>query len=268
MDESFLSPTRTVVLGMFPLDLAQDPGRRFGQLAAEAAAVTLVASTVSWIVAGAHAGLVAVFLVSAALSDRVVGLLEENRIGIWVRNETGWQANGRTAAGLIALFTGILLVDLGIAFALGQAGREVWFGFGERTGSMAFGSFVPLLAHNLNVLLTAVVLGFLFRAYGGMLALAWNAGVWSSVLVSTAESTEAGPWVLVAVAPHLALETTAYVLGVLAAIFAGKAVLTHDSQHSKLSRALLACGVLLAISVGLLALGAAVESRLPAFILG
>ncbi len=113
MDESFLSPTRTVVLGMFPLDLAQDPGRRFGQLAAEAAAVTLVASTVSWIVAGAHAGLVAVFLVSAALSDRVVGLLEENRIGIWVRNETGWQANGRTADGLIKTMSASGLRGLG-----------------------------------------------------------------------------------------------------------------------------------------------------------
>ncbi len=254
---------------MFRVELAVSPGLRFLQLALEGGAVSAVASLVAWLVAGPWAGLVAMFLLSAALSDRIVALLEENRTAIWERAESGWLANLRTALGLGAVFAGVLGADFAIATVLGPSGRATWFAFagGEGAAGASFGGFVPILVHNLNVLLTAVVLGFLFRAYGGMLALAWNAGVWSSVLASAAATHGGGLRVLVAVTPHLLLESAAYVLGVLAAIFAGKAVLTHDEDLAKLIRPLVACALMLVLAVGLIALGAAVEAHLPALVL-
>lgn len=265
-----MEPSRTIVLGMFQVELSDRLAVRAGQLTAEAATITAVSIAVAAAVAGPATGLVAMFLLSAALSDRVVTLLEENRVAIWERHETGWRANGRTAASLLLVFLGVMGAFVALALLADPASRLRFFSFAASFvhpgGARDFGDVGPILRNNLGVLTTVTVLGFLYRGYGGMLALAWNAAVWAYVLVELfdAPTTTSAAALLVAVTPHLILESSAYVLGALSAIFASKAILTHGIGQ-RLRRALLACATLFAASLALVGVGALVESTWPAW---
>lgn len=267
---SFIGPSRTIVLGMFQVELSDRIPVRAVQLTVEAAIISAVSTAVALSVAGPAAGLVAMFLLSAALSDRVVTLLEENRVAIWERRETGWKANGRTASSLLFVFFGVLSTFVALALLSDAASRQRFFAFAAgfvHSGAVRdFGQTGPILVHNLGVLGTVTVLGFLYRGYGGMLSLAWNAAVWAFVLVEMLAGPDStSPIVLlVAVAPHLLVESVAYVLGALSAMFASKAILTHDVGDS-LRRALLACAALFAAAVALVAVGAVVEATWPAW---
>ena len=80
----------------------------------------------------------------------------------------------------------------GVALWLGEAGTAHDFAFAleaAHAGSddlftRRYPGLVPLLGHNFSVLAAIVVLSVIYRTYGALLALAWNASVWGLVLTA------------------------------------------------------------------------------------
>jgi len=254
---------------LFPGRLPRGPARRTVQLGAEALAFTLVSTWLPATLGLEEAGLVSLFLLAATLSDRLTMLLEENRISIWDEDASGWRANGRTAWGILVLFSGVFAGHAIIAAAVGEARVSTLFGFAVRTTALGrdtlagrdFGGVLELLSHNLRVLLVVGCLSFIYRAYGAMLAVAWNASVWAVVLttLSLRDPTIAAAKIALALLPHLLLEGFGYVCVALAFLFASKGLATHPLGDPRLRRVLRACAVLLLGGCVALALGACAE---------
>jgi hypothetical protein len=274
-ETTFVDPLRTTASALLPLRLADAPLRRAVQLACEACLYTVLSCALLLLLGLAEGGLISIFLVAAPLTDRLVVLLEENRSGIYVLGRGSRRANQRAAGGLLCLFLGIAIGYAAVTAWLGDRGTRRLFEFavaaadlrGEDLLGRSFGAPLAVLANNLRVALVVLCLGFVYRAYGGMLALAWNACVWSSVLtvlLLRVESGSLGSRVLLAVAvlPHLVLEAGSYVLVALAAIFASKALATYDARDARMWSATRASLVLVALAVVGLIAAAAYESRL------
>ena len=274
---SFAAPKRTLLGAIFPAALPDGVARRFWRLTAEALTVTLVSAILGIALGVEQAGLISLFLVAAALSDRLTLLLDENRQNIWRHRLGGWRSNRRTIAGFLALFAGIFAGYAVVAAILGADGSARLFAFaldaaalgGETLWERDFGSVAALLGHNAAVLLATGALAFVFRAYGAMLALAWNACVWAVVvtaLVRAAAAAGGAGWPLtatlavVAVVPHLALESLAYVAGALAFLFLSKGLSTYPVRDPRLRDVLRAATLLFGAGCVALVAAALVEA--------
>lgn len=282
---SFTHPTRTTLAGLFGETLPRAAGRRGARLWAESFSYTAVSAYLPIAMGFGEAGLISVFLVSASLGDRLSLLLEENRDNIYVAQTGPWVANRRTAWSVLALFLGILTGYAVVAWTLGEAGSGRFFGFAVEAAGLReetllerdFGSPLGLLTNNALVLGTVFLLALVYRSYGAMLAIAWNACVWAVVLTVLTESARGAVSLpapvffaaaAAAVLPHLTLEAFAYVLGSLAAIFASKAITTYSLSDPVLREVLRVSGVLVAVSLAVLALAAGVEAVFTPWILG
>jgi hypothetical protein len=227
-----------------------------------------------------QAGVLSIFLAAAALAEPYNELLAENRDAIWSGRETSWSANRRTAVGLLSLFLGMCLAFALTAAILGEVRMERTFGFAIETAGLRsdtiltrrFGSFQSLLGHNLVVLLSFATLALIYRGYGAVIALSWNAVIWSVVLTVLVQRG-IGPsgvspvlFVLVStlsVLPHLALEALAFVIGSMAAIFISKGITKYGFRDPKLKLVAKACAALMTAAVIALIAAAAIERTLP-----
>jgi hypothetical protein len=236
---------RTLLAAFFPSALPPFP-RRVGMLAGEAALTTVVAAGLSLALGFREAGFVALFLVAASMTDRLMLLLEENRAAIWDAQAPPMPTNARTAASLWSIWAGVLL-----AYAVDAAGVGDGLGAG-------MGSWMGLSLHNLGVLAAVVVLSLLFRGYGTMLALSWNACVWAFVL---AQHGGARLRTVAAVTPHLALEGLAYVVGGLGAVYLSQGFVRYDFGDPRLRQVLGAGARMLTLAAGLLVGAAFLEAR-------
>jgi len=274
---SFVGTVRTTLGGILVESLAASPARRAAQLGLESIAYTVFAVGFLAAIGMQEAGLISIFLVAAPLSDRLMQLLEENREAIWTHGMSGWRANRRTAAGVLWIFLGVLFGYAAIASWLGGTGDVSLFEFAlvaanvgtESLQDRVFGNTWELLAHNLTVALAVACLAFVYRGYGVMLALAWNACVWACVLSVLALRGDS-PGLLVAalaVLPHLILEAGGYILVALAAIFSSKALSSYDLGEGRQLRALRASFVLLLLAAATLLAGAWIEANVPALVL-
>jgi hypothetical protein len=273
---TFVDPLRTTASAVLPSQLADVPARRAAQLICEACLYTVLSCSVLLLLGLAEGGLISIFLVAAPLTDRLVVLLEENRSAIYVLQRGSRRANQRAAAGLLCLFVGIAVGYAAVAVWLGEGQTARVFAFaigaadlrGEQFLQRRFELPLAILANNVRVALVVFCLGFVYRAYGGMLALAWNACIWASVLtvlVLRVGSAPAGVRALLAAAvlPHLILEAVSYVFVALAAIFASKAMATHQLRDSRFWSAIRASVVLAALGAVGLTAAALCESALP-----
>lgn len=232
-----------------------------------------------------HAGMISVFLVAAALSDRLTLILEENRRDIWEFRRGGWASNRTTATAILLLFLGMFVAYLAIAYTIGESGAQSAFSFtsqlgGNKTASVwdhEFGAFSRILLHNIAVLVAIAFLAFLYRSYGVMLVLAWNACVWGFVFASlTLRSTGVDastslPALVLAymgVLPHLVFESTAYVLVSLAFLFGSKALGTYTADDPRLRDVVPAALTLMGLGVVALVLAALAEAYLAPLVLG
>lgn len=252
---------------LFPQRLPDGAMRRSLRLVAEASILTMISTWLPATLGFEEAGLLSLFLLTAALSDRLTLLLEENRTGIWIEGRSGWRANGRTAWGILLIFTGIFAGHVVIATTLGEARVAELFDFALRSAALGadtlerrdFGTVPELVAHNLRVLVVVGLLSFVYRAYGAMLAIAWNASVWAIALTVLWLRAPEGGTAVLAVVPHVLLEGLAYVTTALAFLFASKGLATHPVGDPALGRVLRACLVLLAGAGLALLLAAATE---------
>lgn len=232
-----------------------------------------------------EAGVFTVFLAAAGLAGPLTRILDENRDGIWVHQRPAWQVNRRTALCMLALFLGMVLAFVGLAVWLGPEGIARQFRFAMRAAGLStgdildrsFGAFGGLVRHNFTVMGAAAVLAFVFRSYGALLALGWNAAVWGIVLtllvMRGAAGAETAPaWFVMiatlAMLPHLVAEAAGYVIAALAAIFLSKGVARYalsDAAFRRVGRAVL---LLLAVGAALLIAAAALEQSFAPWVLG
>jgi len=183
-----------------------------------------------------EAGLVGMALASAAMVPRFNTILATNRERIWAAPATGRTANTQSTISVMSIFGGMFLGFLIIAIFAESGGFKRDFAFilnetGFKPGDIlsperfALGSGV--IIHNLAVLAAFTILAFLYRSLGTMIALGWNASVWSMTLILFIKGGSVGDInqflhtmiVIVAVMPHLIVEALGYVIGALSGVF-------------------------------------------------
>ncbi len=224
-----------------------------------------------------HAGMISVFLVTAALSDRLTLILETNRRDVCVFQRGRWASNKSTAAAVLTLFLGMFAAYASVAYVIGDAGSQHAFAFTAKLAGLEstnlleheFGNLAALLLQNLGVVVAIAFLAFLYRSYGAMLVLAWNACVWGFVFSSLAaeghrsgvlSGTIASLVAYTAVLPHLILESGAYILVALAALFASQSLATYEADDPRLRKTAPVVATLMACGLASLLLGAVAEA--------
>ena len=258
-----------------PSDLPEHGPRRHIILGTEGTVHAALALCLMYALGLPQGGALSIFLIAASLTGRTQALLDENRDNIWVHDKGHWPSNALTATSMLALFLGVLAVSAVATGLLGEQAGVRFFGFlveEARLGNgsldaRVFGGFAAILGHNAAVMATLLVLAFIYRTYGALLALIWNAVVWAFVLTTLllrSEETGAASMLLSACAimPHLVMEGAAYIVGALAAIFLSRGLTKYPLTDPRLKPVMVACAKLIALAMALLVAAAAFEAQL------
>lgn len=236
----------------------------------------------SWRVA--QAGALSMFLTAAALMPAFNAVMSANREAIWTFGQDPRAANRRTAFAVLALFLGMTVAYGITAIVLPKDTLHDSFRFaldaarlGEDTIlTRRFGSPLGLFQHNARVMISFLALAFIYRGYGALLALTWNAALWGVVITLMVHraigTTDTSPVVLVlmsaaAVLPHLILEAFAYTLASLAAIFTSKGLVKYGFGGERFKPVLASSARLIVVAVVTLAIAAATEHFVAAAVL-
>jgi len=281
------STERTLIGSLFMVDLEGPLRRRCGWLAAQSAGFTLVAFSIPRTLQLDFPGLISVFLLAASLRDPLVGLLDENRDRIWAQEEPAPVVNRTTSFSVLALFLGAFSGYLLISQWLLPQSLESTFGVVLDAASVPpdgsllqhdhFGSMSSILGHNLSVMVGIFAISTVYRAYGAMLVLSWNAAVWATVLsvlgTRAVESVSASGLVAVAgaavgILPHLTAEALGFCIAATGAIFGSVGLSKYGLGDPRLRRVMLAVGKLMLVAVGLLTVAAALEARYAPWVFG
>ncbi len=253
--------------------------RAWSFLFAEGLVFALVGVAVTRVLVPTHSGVLGVVCAAVALAHRFNDLLAENSHDIYVAKKTSFESNWRTATRVLALFLGLFAAYVVTAVWLGENETVATFDFLIRTAGLRddtildrrFGEFLPLVEHNVIVLVSFFALSIVYWGYGAVLALAWNASVWGAVLtilVGRALGDSASPMLLsltaaAAVMPHLLLEAVAYVLASLAGIFLSKGLSRYNLRDERIPSIARAVAVLLVGAFAAVVGAAALETVLP-----
>lgn len=212
-----------------------------------------------------ESGVIALFLASAVLTTRFERLLMKGT----------WRAQALDVLMMfLGLFTGFVVLAVMIdgpelQDAFGFVIQLSHLGDGATIYSRNFGNLQGLLRHNGTVLATVIVLAFVYRAYGAVLILGWNAAVWGLVLttlvVQSAEQMSGSMYAhallsAVAVLPHLTLEAIAYVIGAIAAIGMSKGMMWTEAGGVRAAQVLNEAAITLGMAVTFMLLGALAEA--------
>lgn len=220
-------PDRTTTLAAFADEELGEGGGRGARLLGEALVFTGVGVLLTRALDVEQPGVLSLFLAAGATSSRAKEILRASEEG----------AGCRPASDLLAMFFGVTLAYVAAGLVLGPESTARDFAFAleaARAGTddllhRRFPGPLPLLGHNLAVLAGIVVLSVVYRTYGALLALTWNACVWGLLVATlTLRSIDApggsGRLLLagLALVPHLALEAFAYASGSLAGARLGR----------------------------------------------
>lgn len=184
-------------------------------------------------------GFFGLFLAAASLVHRFQRVLKTNKDQIFVQKIAPRSANLETSLSILMMFIGMCFAFLLAAMLFQQNDLETFFGFiydntNSQSGTLLtrnFGVFTPILINNCMVMLTTGILCLLYRSYGALLSLGWNAAVWIIVLYSLTsrlfsdalqDNIMVSIWAILAVTPHLIIEGVSYIIIAIAAIFYSK----------------------------------------------
>jgi hypothetical protein len=280
-----VAPPRSTVFSYLSVDgLPNKKLPRTALLAVEALIYVGASLVIARLLGLEESGVFSIFLSSAVLSARLLQLLEENRERIWDKGFKSWKTNILTAGSIFAIFLGTILAYIVAAIWLDNDEIVRSFRFALKAAGLGtdtiltrrFSGFVPILSHNCLVLLSIVCISFIYRAYGALLAIVWNACVWGLVLtflvqrgLSVTEGSSAGFIAIASTAlfPHLALEAAAYVVGAMASIFLSKGLLKYPLRDERFRIVGLACLRLFTAALVLLVFAAAFETQLAPWLL-
>jgi hypothetical protein len=269
-------PQQQTAATLLPRLTSGSQRRQWLGLFAEGAIYTGIGLAFMHASASEQAGVFAIFLAAAALLGPFNTLLTENREAIWDRGEDPRRANRRSVVGVLAMFLGMLIAFAVAALLQGEARSAATFRIALEAANIdrdtiltrRFGSMGGLVLHNVWVLVTIVALAFVYRSYGALLALTWNAALWAVVfcaLVQRAIHSTQVPMLAfaaisaAAVFPHLVLEALAYVTAALAAIFMSKGMAKYGVSDPKFRAVVLASGRLVLAAIAILVVAAAAE---------
>jgi len=234
---------------------------------------------------GVELGIFCVFLTTVSLHRRIDALLGEHRALIFERHQRPRRAHALTASSVLASFLGVcvayaVLVDVvepdraahtfGFALAAADVGSQGLL-------SRSFGELTWTVTNNLGVMVGVLCLGVVFRSYGAVLVLVWNACIWVVALTTltarSAEAAEVGAlWFRViaaaALLPHLVLELSGYVLAALAGIFVSRGIFRYGWSDPVLEDILGSSAALVMGAAVVLVLAAVVEATVPGLVLG
>jgi hypothetical protein len=236
---------------------------RVGRLLLEALIYTAVAVfiAVGWGIE--QSGALSVFLVAAGISPRFRHILDENSDNIWLEGWSGLRANATTAWSVLAMFLGVLIAYTAVALMLPASQIETVFGFALELAHIEdpteptrrFGTFQALALHELTMVVGFFGLAFIYRAYAAVLAIAFDACVWASMLVLTVEQRggEAASLADLALSmalllPTLLLDGFALLTACLAGIFLSKGLFRYPLSDPRLGRVLRAGLYLVGVS--------------------
>jgi hypothetical protein len=220
-------------------------------------------------------GVISVFLVSVVLTERFNLLVEENA-GLTAKgtlSSTG--AHRLTAVSLLALFVGIVCGYLGVvvlqgediayssyAFVVSQSETEL------NILTRDFSGLLPRLLNNASVCFGIFIFSLIYRSYGALLTLTWNACHWGLLLaVLTTHGIDASTLsapifilvVAIAILPHLLSEAAAYIMSCLCGVQASVLLVGEKDPITSTNTP-----AMLKLSLGalvLLTLGALLETR-------
>ena len=142
--------------------------------------------------------------------------------------------------------------------------------------SRQFSGFLPILGHNALVMTSIIVLAFIYRTYGVLLAIVWNACVWGLVLPFLVQKglalTEGSSSFFIfisasAIFSHLVLEAVAYVVGAMASIFFSKDLMKYPIGDERFRIVALSCVKLFAVAGALLVFAAVCETQYAPWLL-
>lgn len=261
----------------------QTPARRFLRLFVEGMFFTGCALLLARALGVAQSGFFAVFLAAAGPVSRVDELLGENRRQI-AGGERPARANALAALHCLALFVGAFAAFFLAALWMGEARMRTEYAFvlevarlgGDTILTRPFRNAPGLFVNNAIVLAVFFGLSFIYRSYGTLLSLAWNACVWGLVIAFLVRRGLAGsavhPALFVAVStlavlPHLLLEAAGYMAGALAAIFLSKAIVKYEPGDAIFRGVARSAVALLGAALLLLLAGALAETTLPRLVL-
>ncbi len=278
----------SLLLELFFFRLSPRLSVRFVQLLGEASALALLALLFPFVLRLSQGGMIALFLVAATLLKRVQFLIDEHRDNIWEKGLSNRQSHWIFASSTTALFLGtfgsVFLFFFVVKSTHSASVVERFFDFVYQTSSIQphvplyerIHSLVSLLINNFMVLLTTLLLTLLYRTLGLALILTWNAFVWSvtmaalfhyNLLKTTMNKARFVVQSFVAVSPHLIIETVAYILVAMGALFLSKALTLYPMSDDRFQRSAWASFQLLLTASILLLVGALLEINLPRILL-
>jgi len=258
---------------------------RYALLVTEGLLYTGVALLLTARWARQESGVFAIFLTAGALTSQMKELLDENRRNIYERDDiSNRKANTITALSVMSLFIGVLITFAIAGAVLGSDAASHRFAFALKAADIgsdsilnrSFGSIQSIGVHNLIVLASIWILSFLYRAFGLLIALVWNASVWALVLTFLiqrgVEQTSTHAFLFVttasaAVLPHLILEALAYIIGALGAVYMSIAVAKYEPKDAQFRGVAKAVVQLSLFSLAWLLVAAALEAYLPPAVL-
>ena len=254
LSHAFLAPLTTSKLG------------RLVQLWLESLAVlALTLVLVHGALGLSESGIISLFLASAALTTRFERLLLKGR----------WQDQ---AIDILMMFLGLLTGFVGLTLFMATADLSDAFGFVIQLANLNddatiytrnFSNLYGMILHNGTVLATVLVLAFIYRAYGAVLILGWNAAVWGLVLTTLVKQSASvmsgsmlahGVLSAVAVLPHLTIEAVSYVVGAIAAIGISKRLMWTDAGRDRVVELVNYASITLGMALGFMLVGAVVEA--------
>jgi len=269
---------------LLPSELPNGLGLRFLRLCGEAFFFMAFALLFPFVLGLMQGAMIALFLVSSSLMGRLRQLMDENRFNIWVLRQNSWKANQLSAVSILGIFFGLFLANILFSLILANIGAgkglEHFFDFILKTVNLhpdqplahRFTSFWGILFNNYVVLITTIILTAVYRAYGLILVLSWNACIWAVLLfymfrhawitskISTIEFLARS---LGAMLPHLMLEATAYILAALGALFWSRSSVLYKSDDPRYKSVLKASGTLLVLACIIVLLAGICETTLP-----
>lgn len=279
-------PPRSTVFSYLSFDALPDKGVARALLLTVEALIYVGASLVIARFLGVEeSGVFSICLSSAVLSPRLMQLLEENRRRIWEIGYKSWKTNILTAGSITAIFLGTIIAYVVAAVWLESADVLRIFRFALHAAGLGtdsiltrrFDGFLPIFSHNFIVLWAVVCISFIYRTYGALVAIVWNACVWGLVLtflvrrgLSVTEGSSVGfiATSIGAIFPHLLLEGGAYVVAAMASIFFSQALMKYPVTDERFRIVAFASVRLFTGATALLLLAALFETQLAPWLLG
>lgn len=193
----------------------------------------------------------------AILAGRIHPLFQRNAKEIWTRSLSPGRANWLLARDILVLFVGLLLGYILLPIVLGMERYSSTFSSIQnmvdirRMHLLDFdhGNWLAILINNSRVLLVFFLVGLIFRYIGTLIVIVFNAATWGVVLAAALAGTfiHSAVWwqlplITLALAPHIIIETGAYVLAAMAGIFLSRGAVRyrwHSSRFRSVGEAVL-----------------------------